>query len=726
MATATAKTMLAPTVEESREKRLQKQQSRYRDRGGIFVPMTENPLIDILLSRKFLASPKKKSQKEQGASRRDKPSASNHAVASSSQVQPQASSSKIAPEELTNRRTSPRKKSGAESRDAHEQQGSSATNTSKQRTSTKGKFKATTKGEEDPTTSKSRKTTTTRAPSRPTASLDGCSDEDVPLVAKGKAKAAPRKQGTHKHVIESESEQEPPKKPKKATGGSKSSASTSTSAPKSQKGRGKVQADTDDEPTTSKPKPKADAKGKGKAKQLKEDVAEEPDPAPPKPAPKKRQPAKRKTSKADESQTDDKAKTTHRPRGRTKAAAAKTETERDDTEAEGSDAPTPKTGRSIKAKGTHADSKVGKKPSEDEQEEEESDAAPVPKRRKRPVTMILSDIEEGEEEDAAPPAVTAAKGTGSKATVGLTPLARARAKTKTGKGKSAAEEVSAVKRKKRPLTIMSDVEEGQAEEQVAAAPTSTREDAPRKKPRVEPKQTDGPTDIASTSMRKEKTKSGDAGVDFDKTTEVPRKAAASKSVSKDQDDAPPSKTVRSQSGAGRAGSRKGSTGTSAVPSAADASGDLTVEPAPSEDAKTKTSKRKVEDREAPVKKRARKHEVEEGQGQGEDERKRVNVVDSSRGRAALAPITVLSAATPSDAGKAGAKPGPGSVGRGEKENKTAKESGQARKRGGPKFPDAPRGPPQSVLDSLLRKPGVRLSSPVHAVDSDADPIDFLS
>ncbi|KAF5376064.1 hypothetical protein D9615_007685 [Tricholomella constricta] len=45
-------------VEESRAQRLQRQQARFRDRGGIFVPSNRNTLVDILLGRKA-ASPKK-------------------------------------------------------------------------------------------------------------------------------------------------------------------------------------------------------------------------------------------------------------------------------------------------------------------------------------------------------------------------------------------------------------------------------------------------------------------------------------------------------------------------------------------------------------------------------------------------------------------------------------------------------------------------------------------
>ncbi|EGO02916.1 hypothetical protein SERLA73DRAFT_70406 [Serpula lacrymans var. lacrymans S7.3] len=43
--------MLAVPVEESKAQRLQRQQARFRDRGGIFVPAAKNTLIDILLSR---------------------------------------------------------------------------------------------------------------------------------------------------------------------------------------------------------------------------------------------------------------------------------------------------------------------------------------------------------------------------------------------------------------------------------------------------------------------------------------------------------------------------------------------------------------------------------------------------------------------------------------------------------------------------------------------------
>ncbi|EMD35145.1 hypothetical protein CERSUDRAFT_116620 [Gelatoporia subvermispora B] len=43
--------MLAPSVEASRAKRLERQQSRFRDRGGVFVPSERNVLLEILLEK---------------------------------------------------------------------------------------------------------------------------------------------------------------------------------------------------------------------------------------------------------------------------------------------------------------------------------------------------------------------------------------------------------------------------------------------------------------------------------------------------------------------------------------------------------------------------------------------------------------------------------------------------------------------------------------------------
>ncbi|KAJ7080011.1 hypothetical protein B0H15DRAFT_857700 [Mycena belliarum] len=49
-------------VQESRTKRLGRQQARFRDRGGIFVPRTHNNLIDILLGRKNASPLKRRSR----------------------------------------------------------------------------------------------------------------------------------------------------------------------------------------------------------------------------------------------------------------------------------------------------------------------------------------------------------------------------------------------------------------------------------------------------------------------------------------------------------------------------------------------------------------------------------------------------------------------------------------------------------------------------------------
>ncbi|EIW56609.1 uncharacterized protein TRAVEDRAFT_73094 [Trametes versicolor FP-101664 SS1] len=43
--------LLGETVEASREKRLERQQARLRDRGGIFKPSEHNPLVELLLAR---------------------------------------------------------------------------------------------------------------------------------------------------------------------------------------------------------------------------------------------------------------------------------------------------------------------------------------------------------------------------------------------------------------------------------------------------------------------------------------------------------------------------------------------------------------------------------------------------------------------------------------------------------------------------------------------------
>ncbi|KAK7688528.1 hypothetical protein QCA50_008066 [Cerrena zonata] len=66
--------MASVDVEESRVKRLEKQQSRYRDRGGIFVPAETNPLLETLLARGPNGeSPSKPSQKRRARSQTRSP-----------------------------------------------------------------------------------------------------------------------------------------------------------------------------------------------------------------------------------------------------------------------------------------------------------------------------------------------------------------------------------------------------------------------------------------------------------------------------------------------------------------------------------------------------------------------------------------------------------------------------------------------------------------------------
>ncbi|KAJ6554540.1 hypothetical protein B0H19DRAFT_1262879 [Mycena capillaripes] len=66
MNVAPTPSLVAPSspsqVQESRTKRLVRQQARFRDRGGIFVPRTHNNLLDILLGRKKLSPLKERSR----------------------------------------------------------------------------------------------------------------------------------------------------------------------------------------------------------------------------------------------------------------------------------------------------------------------------------------------------------------------------------------------------------------------------------------------------------------------------------------------------------------------------------------------------------------------------------------------------------------------------------------------------------------------------------------
>ncbi|KAI0339075.1 hypothetical protein BDW22DRAFT_632205 [Trametopsis cervina] len=68
--TSEVKKLLGESVEESRAKRIEKQNARYRDRGGIFVPADTNPLLDVLLARGVNGESPTKRAKRLAGSRR--------------------------------------------------------------------------------------------------------------------------------------------------------------------------------------------------------------------------------------------------------------------------------------------------------------------------------------------------------------------------------------------------------------------------------------------------------------------------------------------------------------------------------------------------------------------------------------------------------------------------------------------------------------------------------
>ncbi|PSS37259.1 hypothetical protein PHLCEN_2v897 [Hermanssonia centrifuga] len=102
--------LLGESVEESRAKRLEKQKSRYRDRGGTFIPAETNPLLDILLARgvngesptklvtrKPSISPRKDISGEEQQQKSSKPAARKgraNANANASAVKPSSSKAK--------------------------------------------------------------------------------------------------------------------------------------------------------------------------------------------------------------------------------------------------------------------------------------------------------------------------------------------------------------------------------------------------------------------------------------------------------------------------------------------------------------------------------------------------------------------------------------------------------------------------------------------------------
>ncbi|KAH9943763.1 hypothetical protein B0H21DRAFT_478105 [Amylocystis lapponica] len=65
------------TVEASRAQRIERQNSRFRDRGGVFVPATHNALVDILLARGVNGeSPEKRQERKRRAEEQPGPSKS--------------------------------------------------------------------------------------------------------------------------------------------------------------------------------------------------------------------------------------------------------------------------------------------------------------------------------------------------------------------------------------------------------------------------------------------------------------------------------------------------------------------------------------------------------------------------------------------------------------------------------------------------------------------------
>ncbi|KAI0326285.1 hypothetical protein GY45DRAFT_1437746 [Cubamyces sp. BRFM 1775] len=79
--------LLGETVEASREKRLERQQARFRDRGGIFKPSGHNALLDILLARGVNGeSPSRANSPRRSRSRSASPARKHTTVESSTQA----------------------------------------------------------------------------------------------------------------------------------------------------------------------------------------------------------------------------------------------------------------------------------------------------------------------------------------------------------------------------------------------------------------------------------------------------------------------------------------------------------------------------------------------------------------------------------------------------------------------------------------------------------------
>ncbi|KAJ8455095.1 hypothetical protein ONZ51_g12643 [Trametes cubensis] len=96
--------LLGETVEASREKRLERQQARFRDRGGIFKPSGHNALLDILLARGINGeSPSRANSPRRSQSRSASPSRKHTAI------EPSTRASHSAPKKRASRKSEGRK-----------------------------------------------------------------------------------------------------------------------------------------------------------------------------------------------------------------------------------------------------------------------------------------------------------------------------------------------------------------------------------------------------------------------------------------------------------------------------------------------------------------------------------------------------------------------------------------------------------------------------------------
>ncbi|TFK48258.1 hypothetical protein OE88DRAFT_1737949 [Heliocybe sulcata] len=703
MATATITTtpamtkMLAATVEESREKRIQKQQSRYRDRGGIFVPQTENPLIDILLTGKFLGSPKKKSAKEQGSktpSRRK-----STAVPKGSRAE--ASSSKTVTVGIARGKSSPRKRAGRASKgDSDEVVDAAGSASNKQvTTSRKSGSKATLKDTVQ-VASKPKPTSRRKSTAPPPVQHDDSSDDDIPLDKL--AKSASNKESSHATTDGSnlEDQSRPGRTKKQAAAGMKATSSKPAVAQSATSLNMNASDAAAHGKEAGKPRGKPSSKGKGKQKALEDrDETQLHDRSFPKPSKARQRATKGKGKKKEAADDDDVvlAESAKLQRPSTKGRENKAVPEENGDE----DEPAPL--KSAPRKRARAAAKRSKS----QEIEPDMDAEGV-----KPSRWARGRTKANGREDEGSDATTTAKTGPTKAELSrkpiVTPLEQARAKAVASDDEDSPPPMP---RKRRAHVVLSDIEEEEEEPTIPPVPCAPLNVA-RKKRRVEEEE------ILVADPGRQSSRTDQAKLGKDQVRGRGHVAVAEEPSSKD---VPPAiQTTARQVDA--SGSSKG-------PKSKDSP--MSAEPPKDPKAKSSLSKQRLEDTSKPAaKKRTRVREDE----QDDSARKRVKV---TRRREALAPVTVLPTAgeekeekskatsaggskeskATSAGGSKESKPASARGTRGEKEN----SSYRARPRTKPKFPDVKRGPPQSVLDALKAK---RMSSPV--MDSDVDPIDFLS